>query len=137
MRSDRSCIVVPLMVSFLLSVSLLASSAEMPGQMSVTPLLRDSIDGVPEKVVVMSRVSIPPNTQLPWHWHPGEEFFYVLEGEITLLQKDLPDLVNRQGDADKVPARAIHTGRSGPSGVTLLITRTLDKDQPERILVNE
>lgn len=137
MRHGLRSSLAPLMAPLLLGMSVFAVSAELPEQMRVTPLLRDTIDGVLEKVVVMSRVSIPPNTQLPWHWHPGEEFFYVLEGEITLLQKDLPDLVNRKGDADKVPARAIHTGRSGPSGVTLLITRTLDKDQPERILVNE
>ena len=33
--------------------------------MVATELLRETIEGVPNKVVVMSRVSIPPDTQLP------------------------------------------------------------------------
>ena len=99
-------------------------------------LLRETIEGVPNKMVVMSRVSIPPDTQLPWHWHPGDEFFYVMEGEITLLRPDTPEQLNQRGEAGKVVAGQIHTGRSGASGVTLLITRTLDQGQPERVLVD-
>lgn len=34
--------------------------------------------------VVVSHVVIPANTTLPKHWHPGEEFIYVLEGSVVL-----------------------------------------------------
>lgn len=33
--------------------------------------------------VVVSRVTVPANTILPRHWHPGEEFAYVLEGSLN------------------------------------------------------
>jgi quercetin dioxygenase-like cupin family protein len=41
----------------------------------VENLLRESIAGADGKEVIVSRVSFPPHTELPWHWHPGEEFF--------------------------------------------------------------
>ena len=35
-------------------------------------LLRESIADVEGKEVIVSRVSFPPHTELPWRWHPGE-----------------------------------------------------------------
>ncbi len=34
--------------------------------------------------VIVSRVQVPPNAELPRHWHPGEEFGYVIDGEVSL-----------------------------------------------------
>ena len=36
--------------------------------------------------VVFSHIVMPPHTELPKHWHPGEEFVYVLKGSGILLQ---------------------------------------------------
>ena len=36
-------------------------------------LLRSQLEGVRDTEVIVSRVTIPPNTTLPKHWHPGEE----------------------------------------------------------------
>lgn len=47
-------------------------------------LLSTQLDGVEDTEVIVSRVVIPPNTALPKHWHPGEEFAYVLEGSVIL-----------------------------------------------------
>ena len=58
-------------------------------------LLRQSVEGVPTKEVIVNQVSIPPHTELPRHWHPGEEIFYVIDGEVTLAQRGKPDLVSR------------------------------------------
>ena len=37
--------------------------------------------------------TIPPNTTLPAHWHPGEEFLYLLEGKATLLRGGEEEMV--------------------------------------------
>ena len=47
-------------------------------------LLSSKLEGVPGTEVIVSRVDVPPDTSLPKHWHPGEEFAYVLEGSVTL-----------------------------------------------------
>ena len=99
--------------------------------------MSSELEGVEGKEVVVSHVTIPPNTTLPKHWHPGEEFAYVLEGSITLWQKGKRNVVGRKGDVVKVPLKQIHTGITDDEGVTLLVFRVHEQGEPERILVDE
>ena len=99
-------------------------------------LLRESIADVEGKEVIVSRVSFPPHTELPWHWHPGEEFFYVIEGSVTLKQRGEPDLTAAQGGAQKIAPQVIHTGRTGAQGAELVIFRVHATGEPERYLVD-
>ena len=99
-------------------------------------LLRESIAGVEGKEIIVSRVSFPPHTELPWHWHPGEEFFYVIEGSVTLKRRGEPDLPTTQGDAQKIAPQIIHTGSTGEQGAELVIFRVHAEGEPERHLVD-
>ena len=99
-------------------------------------LLRETIVGAEGKEVIVSRVSFPANTELPWHWHPGEEFFYVIEGSITLKRRDEPDLRAGEGDAQKIAPKIVHTGRTGEQGAELVIFRVHAAGEPERYLVD-
>ena len=99
-------------------------------------LLRESIAGVEGKEIIVSRVSFPPHTELPWHWHPGEEFFYVIEGSVTLKRRGEPDLLATQGDAQKIAPQIIHTGSTGEEGAELVIFRVHAEGEPERYLVD-
>ena len=99
-------------------------------------LLRESIAGVEGKGIIVSRVSFPPHTELPWHWHPGEEFFYVIEGSVTLKRRGEPDLPTTQGDAQKIDPQIIHTGSTGEQGAELVIFRVHTEGEPERYLVD-
>ena len=99
-------------------------------------LLRQSVEGVPTKEVIVNQVTIPPHTELPWHWHPGEEIFYVIEGVVTLAQRGKPDLLNTAGEVNTIAPGVIHTGRTGKKGATLVIFRVHDKGQPERVVVD-
>lgn len=74
---------------------------------------------------------------LPKHWHPGEEFVYVLKGSLTLWQERAEDIVVHAGDSLKVPYKVVHTVLTGDDGVTLMIFRVHEAGQPERILVEE
>ena len=99
-------------------------------------LLREPILGVEGKEIIVSRVSFPPHTELPWHWHPGEEFFYVIEGSVTLKRRGEPDLPTTQGDAQKIAPQIIHTGSTGEQGAELVIFRVHAAGEPERYLVD-
>ena len=99
-------------------------------------LLRESIAGVEGKEIIVSRVSFPPHTELPWHWHPGEEFFYVIEGSVTLKRRGEPDSPAIQGDAQKIAPQIIHTGSTGEQGAELVIFRVHAAGEPERYLVD-
>lgn len=96
-------------------------------------LMTAHLEGVSGTAVIVSHVTIPPNTSLPKHWHPGEEFAYVLEGSATLWQKGKRNLVGKKGEVLKVPLKQIHTATTGPEGVTLLVFRVHEIGQPERI----
>jgi len=99
-------------------------------------LLRESIAGVEGKEIIVSRVSFPPHTELPWHWHPGEEFFYVIEGSVTLKRRGQPDEANVEGDAQKIAREVIHTGLTGEQGAELVIFSVHAAGEPERYLVD-
>ena len=116
-----------------------AAQAAEPSQsasVQAANLLRESIAGVEGKEIIVSRVSFPPHTELPWHWHPGEEFFYVIEGSVTLKRRGEPDLPTTQGDAQKIAPQIIHTGSTGEQGAELVIFRVHASGEPERYLVD-
>ena len=85
--------------------------------------------------VIVSRVTLPPHATLPKHWHPGEEFAYVLEGSVTLWQEGKADTTIESGAVGWVPLRQVHTARTGAEGVTLLVFRVHRQGEPERVLV--
>ena len=104
--------------------------------MQAENLLRESIAGVEGKEIIVSRVSFPPHTELPWHWHPGEEFFYVIEGSVTLKRRGESDVPAVEGDALKIAPEVIHTGLTGEQGAELVIFRVHAAGEPERYLVD-
>jgi quercetin dioxygenase-like cupin family protein len=99
-------------------------------------LLREAIAGAADKEVIVSRVSFPPNTELPWHWHPGEEVFYVMSGAVTLKRRGLPDVAAQAGDAHSIAPKIIHTGLTADEGVELVIFRIHTVGEPERYLAD-
>ena len=125
-------------VALLSSHSMIGHASEPGASSSVQAenLLRESIAGVEGKEIILSRVSFPPHTELPWHWHPGEEFFYVIEGSITLKRRGEPDLLAGAGDAQNIVAQAVHTGSTSEQGAELVIFRVHAAGEPERYLVD-
>ena len=98
-------------------------------------LLKAQLEGVDGTEVIVSKVQIPANTSLPKHWHPGEEFVYILEGSVTLWQKDKKSITGRTGEVLKVPLEQIHTGITGNEGASLLVFRVHEQGKPERVMV--
>ena len=97
-------------------------------------LLRAQLEGVDGTEVIVSRVSMPPHTALPKHWHPGEEFGYVLEGSVILWQEGQEDIVGHAGDVLAVPLKQVHTAITKDEGAVILVFRVHEQGQPERIL---
>ena len=128
-------------ISRILSLAALVGLCSTSGQtaepsVQAKNLLRETIAGAEGKEVIVSRVSFPANTELPWHWHPGEEFFYVIEGSVTLKRRGEPDLPAGEGDAQKIAPKIVHTGRTGEQGAELVIFRVHAAGEPERYLVD-
>jgi quercetin dioxygenase-like cupin family protein len=92
----------------------------------------ESVDGTE---VVVSHIVVPPNTMLPKHWHPGEEFVYILDGTGILWQEGKEDVVLKKGDAYKVPYKQVHTAITKDESATILVFRVHHEGQPVRVNV--
>ena len=67
-----------------------------------------------------------PNSRKDYHWEEGEEFFYQLEGDITVkVQEDgrAVDVPIREGEIFMLPARVPHNPIRGENSVGLVIER--------------
>jgi len=110
-------------------------SKDHSNQLKLDNLMRATLAGAKNTEVILSHVLIPPNTKLPKHWHPGEEFVYVMDGSVTLWQKGKKELFAKKGDTVKVPLKQVHTAITSKEGVELVVFRVHEKGQPERIKV--
>ena len=124
---------VVIAVGVLLSSAVIrdSHSSERP---SAGMLLRESLIGLADQEVIVNEVDIPPNTELPWHSHPGTEIFYVLSGSIVLMQRHRTDIQSQEGEVRMIPRGVVHSGKTAEEGASLLIVRVHDAGQPERIL---
>ena len=104
-------------------------------EMLLETLLSTQLEGVEGTEVIVSRVVMPPNTALPQHWHPGEEFAYVLNGSTILRRDGKPDLTVLEGELVKIPLKEIHSAVTTEQGATILVFRVHEHGKPERILV--
>ena len=105
-------------------------------ELKLENLMTSELEGAEGIEVIVSRVTIPANTSLPKHWHPGEEFGYVLEGFVVLWQDGQEDVIAQQGDVVKVPLKQIHTAVTKDEGATILVFRVHEQGEPERVLVD-
>lgn len=104
-------------------------------ELKLENLLKAELEGVDGTEVIVSRVSIPPNTSLPKHWHPGEEFAYILEGSVALWQQGKEEILGKKGDVMKVPLKQVHTAITRDEGAVILVFRVHEQGQPERVPV--
>ncbi|MFG0328107.1 MAG: cupin domain-containing protein [Phycisphaerales bacterium JB037] len=106
-----------------------------PARLAAADLLRAPLaaDLAPGLEVIIARVEVPPNTTIPWHSHPGEEFFYIVEGSADLLLLDGSSRTIHAGSPGQVPFRAVHTARTGSSGARIVVFRVHPAGQPVRL----
>ena len=62
---------------------------------------------------------LPAGYEHPPHTHVGEEFGYILEGEVTAIIDSIPYLLN-PGDSYSIHGARPHGFRTGESGVKIL-----------------
>ena len=105
-------------------------------ELMLETLLSTTLDGVDGTEIIVSRVVMPPHTTLPRHWHPGEEFAYVLEGSTILRREGKPDLTVLKGELIKISLKEIHSAATTDEGAEILVFRVHEHGKPERILVD-
>ena len=96
-------------------------------------LLKTQLDVWEDGEVIISYVEAPAGYEIKKHYHPGEEFAYVLEGSGTAWFEDKPEVVVSKGEILKIPHKSIHTMFPGPDGIKVLVFRVHKEGEPLRI----
>lgn len=96
-------------------------------------MLRGPITISDDLEVIISDVVIPPGAEVPRHYHPGEEFLYVIEGSAIHVEEGKPDQILSAGDSYVIPPEAEHAPRGGPDGGRAIVFRVHKQGLPERI----
>ncbi|OYT73138.1 MAG: 3-hydroxyanthranilate 3,4-dioxygenase [Chloracidobacterium sp. CP2_5A] len=76
-----------------------------------------------------------PNQRKDYHIDPGEEFFYQLEGDMTLRlieNGQFRDLPIREGEIFLLPPLVPHSPQRGPNTLGLVIERIRRPDEQDR-----
>ncbi len=93
-----------------------------------------STEFTPEREVLIDLVEIPPNQKLDWHWHPGEEFHYYLEGDSVIELGNAPPIIGKPGTVGHVAFRQRHQATAGEKGAKIIVFRVHTKGAPWRYL---
>ena len=107
-----------------------------PAGSRVTNLLTAALspEFTPGREVLIDLVEIPPNQKLDWHWHPGEEFHYYLEGNPVIERRGAPPILGRVGTVGHVEFNQRHQATAGSEGAKILVFRVHTAGQPWRYL---
>ena len=105
--------------------------------LKVENLLRESLELTDGVEVILSYVEVPKMTTLPAHFHPGEEFGYMLEGSGELTLKDQTKRTVKAGDVIKVPLKQVHSFSTTKEEVKMVVFRVHEEGQPDRILIDD
>lgn len=103
-----------------------------PGPMTVLRSPLESADGLE---VIVQDVYLQADTELPRHYHPGEEYIYVIDGEVTYVQEGEEDRVYRAGEALRIGVGKIHAAKTGDRPARAIIFRVHREGEPERVIV--
>ena len=93
-----------------------------------------STEFTPDREVLIDLVEIPPNQKLDWHWHPGEEFHYYLEGDPVIELGDAPPIIGKPGTVGHVAFKERHQASAGGKGAKIIVFRVHTKGAPWRYL---
>src|SRR5690606_14465579 len=75
-----------------------------------------------------------PNTRTDYHWDPGEEFFYQLEGEMllkTVQDGEIVDIPIRAGEMLLLPAGVPHSPQRFANTVGMVIERRRSAEEQD------
>jgi quercetin dioxygenase-like cupin family protein len=87
--------------------------------------------GVQGREVVQTRAEFDAGGSIGKHTHPGEEFGYLLEGNLEVQIEGKPAATLKAGDAFFVPAGTVHAAKNVGSGAAkVLATYVVEKGKP-------
>jgi quercetin dioxygenase-like cupin family protein len=126
-----------LTVGIVLGASCARGLSAQQSQTRFTELLRAELAGIEGKEAVIGIAEIAPGAKPGRHYHPGDEFFYLLEGSFTWAEDGMAPHVVNAGDLRHQPARRVAEAKDITAPVRALVFLVHEKGQPLRVAVEE
>lgn len=107
-----------------------------PGQVR-TILSKTDLDGCVGKEAIVLTVDGKPGLVGKKHYHPGDEFLYVVEGSLTMEVDGKAPVTLKTGETIHIPARVAHQATNpSPSNSFKVVTfGVFEKGQPDTTIV--
>jgi quercetin dioxygenase-like cupin family protein len=102
-------------------------------QTAVSPkeLIHEPLVGGVYDEMIMAEATLPPNANVPWHFHQdAHEIAYVLAGAIEVQLDKGRERVVKAGEGFHIDANLVHRGQAGAGGAKVLVVRLKPKDKP-------
>src|SRR5215208_3407965 len=94
----------------------------------VTPLLKDSVTGEPNKETI--RVDWPPNVSTGRHTHPGDEYGTVLEGSVISQDEGGEWKTYSAGESYHKITGVVHETKTGDQPAKTINVFVVEKGKP-------
>ncbi len=122
----------------IIALTSIVSHADMMANDTTSKLLCETLLKTELKLaegneVIIDHVSLPPNTTLPKHKHPGETFIYLMEGSFTLWREGEPEITVREGETTHVPLDKIHSAKTTDQSAVAIVFRVHKEGHPIRV----
>jgi quercetin dioxygenase-like cupin family protein len=97
-----------------------------------TELMRVPVEGLEGKEGVIYRADFAPGAVAPRHFHPGQEFIYVLEGSLVLERDGMAAQTLKAGETTTQPPHHMHQAKnpSATEPARVLVFMMLGKSEP-------
>ena len=114
-----------------LAPSLAHDSAQHAFESKVITLFQEQLSANPDQEFVARIYVLQPSSEVPRHFHDGEAFHIVLEGEWAAEVEGRETRLMKQGDSQFVPRGQWHGGKViGDHLLRLLTVVVADKGKP-------
>ena len=140
MQTNRSGIVA-FTLGAVIAVSIAGQAFAQEG-VTRTVILKESLEADPTKEVTVFVFELKPGGRTGKHYHPGQEFIYVLEGEGRIEEAGKPPVDLKPGvgvyfRSDPAKPTYVHEGinLSQTNSLKLVTTLITEKGQPLAIPV--
>ena len=97
-----------------------------------TELMRTDLEGIEGKEGVVYVADLAPGVVVGKHYHPGNDFAYILEGSVILEREGEPPITFGPGQVFHNVPRRVHSVKNASTtdGAKLLIFQLPEKGQP-------
>lgn len=133
----RAVVALPLLASLAACAAADSRIATYQPAQGSNEVLRGPIQAAPGHELVVGDLVMPAGSEIPRHYHHGEEFLYVIGGSAVVSRPGAPDVTLRPGQGLRIAPGTVHWGRAGPDGVRAVASWVAADGQSLRVPVPE